>query len=606
MSHHQLLQAHHDGSRTYVSHQTPTLGDTVTVRLRVPKGVEVPSAHVRYVVDGEPNWVSASVTSVSDTDTWLAADIVAVNPVTTYRWLLAPFVWLNQNGLVDHDPTDAHDFRLVTYVAPPAWAGDTNFYQVYPDRFDRGPDAADRLMPEWADVSTWADETEREWPAAMTQMYGGDFAGIAQHTDHFRSLGIGCIWTTPFFPAQSNHRYDAATFDHVDPLLGGDEAFIGLIEALHGEGIRLIGDLTTNHTGIWHQWFRNAQADVASTEAGFYTFFNHPNEYQDWLGAKTLAKLNHESVDLANYMYVGPDSVVGRFLKAPFHLDGWRIDVANMTGRQGAVDELHRVARQLRETMHAINPEAFVLAEHCHDASGDLDGDGWYATMNYAGFTNPVWSWLGNSELEFFGMPIPMPVQSGHYVAATMTAHAAAKSWRTRRHDLSLLTSHDTRRFRTIVGGDRQRHEVGVGMMIGMPGLPIIFQGDEFGMEADHMHTVRSPVRWDAPDTWDQPTFDFYRSLFALRSAHSALRHGGFRWASVGTDHLCWLREDIDETILCLAVRRATDPIVLPAGALGRDWRCVYGTADLNVDGGDTLTLSTADASFTAWTTTLA
>ncbi len=600
MKHNRLLAAHHDGSRLYVSTQEPTLGEVVTVRLRLPKGSAVSSAHIRYVVDAEPAWKTATVERVTETDTWMSAEIVATNPITTYRWLLEPFQWLNQTGLVDYDPSDAHDFRLVTHLPPPQWAGDTNFYQVYPDRFDRGPEAPDRAIPEWADFSEWGDETEPTWPAAMTQMYGGDFDGIAQHTDHFRSLGIGCIWTTPFFPAQSNHRYDAATFDHADPLLGGDAGLVRLIEALHSEGIRLIGDLTTNHTGIWHQWFRRAQADESSTEASFYTFFKHPDDYQDWLGAKTLAKLNHESADLADYMYVGPHSVVGRFLRAPFHLDGWRIDVANMTGRQGAVDELHRVARQLRQTMHAINPDAFVLAEHCHDASGDLDGDGWYATMNYAGFTNPVWSWLGAEDLLFFGMPIAMPIHSGHYVAATINHHAAAKSWRTRRHDLSLLTSHDTKRFRTVVGGDRDRHEVGVGMMVAMPGIPIVFQGDEFGMMADHMHTVRSPIRWDTPASWDVATLEFHRQLFALRTHHAALRHGGFRWASIGDHHLCWLREDVDETVLCLATRRTIDPVLLPAPPIGTIWRRVHGHGELSVVA-DRLELTTVGASFSAW-----
>ncbi len=595
-----LLAPHHDGSELYVSNQNPSLGESVRVRLRVPVGISVSSAHVRYVVDGEPRWSSAKVETTTPTDEWWSADVEVANPVTNYRWLIEPFHWLNQDGLVDCDPTDAHDFKLVSYLPPPDWAGDTNFYQVYPDRFDRGAAASERVMPDWADESKWDEPSEPEWPAAMTQMYGGDFDGIALHTDHFKSLGIGCIWTTPFFPAKSNHRYDAATFDSVDPMLGGDEGLIRLVDTLHAEGIRLIGDLTTNHTGIWHQWFHRAQADATSPEAAFYTFFNHPDEYQDWLGAKSLAKLNYTSDELAKYMYVGPDSVVGRFLRAPFHLDGWRIDVANMTGRQGAVDELHRVARQLRETMHEINPDAFVLAEHCHDATGDLAGDGWYATMNYAGFTNPVWAWLGSEPLKFFGMPVAMPVHSGHYVAATMSTHAAAKSWRTRRHDLSLLTSHDTRRFRTVVGGRRELHEVGVGLMVAMPGIPIVFQGDEFGMTADHMHTVRSPIRWDAPETWDLATLEFYRELFRLRAEHRALRHGGFRWASVGHDHLSWLRETHNERLLCLATRVATDDVELPAQALGDGWEPVYGDTSL-VAAGNFFRTRAAGPSFTVW-----
>ena len=76
------------------------------------------------------------------------------------------------------------------------------------------------------------------------------------------SLGAGGLYLTPFFPAPSIHRYDADTFDHVDPLLGGDDALISLVKACHNRGIRVIGDLTINHAGAGHEWFRAAQADA--------------------------------------------------------------------------------------------------------------------------------------------------------------------------------------------------------------------------------------------------------------------------------------------------------------------------------------------------------
>ena len=72
------------------------------------------------------------------------------------------------------------------------------------------------------------------------------------------------------FPGRSNHRYDASTFDVVDPLLGGDEALASLSRAVHARGMRILGDLTTNHTGAGHEWFARAQADRSSEEASFY------------------------------------------------------------------------------------------------------------------------------------------------------------------------------------------------------------------------------------------------------------------------------------------------------------------------------------------------
>ena len=64
------------------------------------------------------------------------------------------------------------------------------------------------------------------------------------------------------------------------------------------------------------------------------------------MGHGTLPKLNHADPSLRSAMVEGPDSVVARWLRPPFDVDGWRIDVANMTGRLGAVDVNHEVARR--------------------------------------------------------------------------------------------------------------------------------------------------------------------------------------------------------------------------------------------------------------------
>ena len=92
-------------------------------------------------------------------------------------------------------------------------------------------------------------------PETPRQFYGGDLDGIAEHLDHIADLGANTVYLTPIFPARSNHRYDAASFDEVDPLLGGDAALDRLAGAVHERGMRLLGDITTNHTGDAHPWF---------------------------------------------------------------------------------------------------------------------------------------------------------------------------------------------------------------------------------------------------------------------------------------------------------------------------------------------------------------
>ena len=105
--------------------------------------------------------------------------------------------------------------------------------------------------------------------------------------------------------------------------------------------MRVVGDLTTNHSGSHHEWF--AAADHAAPEASFYYFNAHPDDYVGWFGLRSLPKFDLRSDGLRRRLVAGDDSIVRRWLDAG--LDGWRIDVANMTGRHGTIDVNHEVGQ---------------------------------------------------------------------------------------------------------------------------------------------------------------------------------------------------------------------------------------------------------------------
>jgi alpha-glucosidase len=138
--------------------------------------------------------------------------------------------------------------------------------------------------------------------------------GVTAHLDHIASLGVGTIYLTPFFPAESNHRYNASTFSQVDPLFGGDEALARFAAAAHARDMRLMGDLAINHRGDTHEWFQAALADPNAPEAGFFFFTDHPRRYDAWRGMKEMPIFDHRSVELRRRLCDGPDSVVARWL----------------------------------------------------------------------------------------------------------------------------------------------------------------------------------------------------------------------------------------------------------------------------------------------------
>jgi alpha-glucosidase len=580
-----LDRPHHDGSDAYVLERPEELGGTATVRLRVPRQLRVDHVVLRPVRDGEPRAVRAEVDEQTETETWYRASFPVDNPSTRYRWLLAGgsvgYVWLTGRGLVSHDVPDADDFVLTTDRGGPDWHLGSVVYEIFPDRF--ASSGAGAGTPAWAVRRAWNDPPTGRGPATPFELYGGDLGGIESKLDHVESLGADLLYLTPFFPAGSTHRYDATSFEHVDALLGGDEALRSLVRAVHARGMRIVGDLTLNHSGVGHDWF--------TSERDFYFFDDElKGGYASWLGVGSLPKLNWSSAGLRERMRTVAERWLGE------GLDGWRIDVANMTGRHRANDLAGEAAREIRAV---LRPEHLLVAEHGHDFRDDLAGGGWHGTMNYAGFLRPAWAWLRRADLpeelrrSFWGTPVGLPRLDGHAVASTMQAFRAGVPWQSVLHSWNLLDSHDTARFRTV-SGSRELHEVGVGLQMTLPGVPMIFAGDEIGLEGEWGEDARRTMPWDRPETWDAGLLATYGRLIALRRSSRALQCGGLRPAHVSADAIAYVREHRGERLLCLAARADHEPVRLPLETLGcraldpivgGEASCAAGTATLPADG---------------------
>jgi len=490
---------------------------------------------------------------------------------------------------------------------------DAIVYQVFPDRFAK---AVDRPAPEWAIPAEWDDPVDLGEGTTSRQLYGGDLDGVIEHLDHLQSLGVNVLYLTPFFPSRSNHRYDASSFERVDPVLGGDEALARLIDAAHALGMKVLGDLTTNHTGDSHEWFQKAQADPESDERGFY--FWEDGGYVSWLGVKSLPKLNYDSQLLRQRLFEDRDGVVRKWISGSQGLDGWRVDVANMTGRYKGRDLNHEVARQMRQAMHDSRADLLLVGEHCHDFTLDARGDGWNGVMNYAGFTRPVWTWLRDRGYAptFLGSPLMVPRLGGSSVMETMREFAAIAPWRSIRHSFNLVGSHDTTRIRTLVGEDSRQVDVAAGLLFTMPGIPMMTYGDEIGMRGDSGEDGRCPMPWDAAQSdaepldaehskgrhWDTRILEVYRGLIAARKASHALRHGGLRWVHADDDTLVFLRESSTQAALVHCARAAHDPIQLSTRHLNGVGEAVTAYGRDLIHGGDSVSLVADTPGVNVWT----
>lgn len=578
---------HHDGSGRYVQGSskdgTLRLGDEVTIRLRAARDAPIERVFLRICPDGEQQFIEMQPALEGPACRWWQARSKVTMPLVNYRFLIFTkegVWWYNSTGLHRHTPTDAEDFRLLADYPAPVWVRESVFYQIFPDRFANGDPRNDVRDGEfnYLDVPArkrrWGEPPTPSGPEALVEFYGGDLAGIEQHLDYLTDLGVDALYLNPIFTAPSNHRYDVTDYNNVDPHLGGNAALTSLRRATTERGLRLILDIVPNHCGINHPWFQAALAEPHAPTAEYFTFYRHPHHYACWMGVRSLPKLNYRSAALREAIYAGPDAVFRRWLRPPYSIDGWRIDVANMLARQGADQLGLEVARAIRRAVKEEKPTAYLVGENFFDASAQLQGDCWDAVMNYAGFTMPLWYWLSHFELRQHGQParlssgLPLSTEA---LVETWQAYRAAIPWVIARQQFNLLGSHDTPRILAIVGGDRARNRLAVGLLMTYVGVPCVYYGDEVGLGNGQDTTARGCMAWDR-SLWDEELRACYQEFIKLRRTSPALIDGGFQVLLIEGDTLAYLRDTEEEQLIIVGHRgpgiRPADPLPVAHGAI--------------------------------------
>ncbi len=568
---------HHDSAALYVSRPLPRLGETVQVSLRTPVDSPITAVGIRTVPDGEPRFVPMQRERQDSLSVWWVGEFQVSMPHFNYRFrLTTPDGTYNYNqlGVYRADLPDHYDFRLLADFTAPAWVRDAVFYQIFPDRFYNGDPSNDIPPGAWTIGSHTTQR--RAWGAPVLHyreggnldFYGGDLPGIIEKLPYLHDLGVTALYLNPIFAARTNHRYDITDFEQIDPYLGGNAALAKLREALDSYGMKVILDVTLNHVGWFHRWFTAAQADPRAETAEYFTFYEHPHNYESWLGHPSLPKLNYRSQKLRDRAYRQPDSVLRRWLRPPYRIDGWRLDVFNMQGRQGAQQLGAEINREMRAAVKADNPNVYLMGEHFFDATPNLQGDQVDAVMNYQGFTFPVWRWLGNMmhDAHIPGkdlVPIPAEVmveQWAHHRAAIPYAIALMQ--------YNLLCSHDTVRFLSLVDGSIPKMKVGAALLLTYPGVPSLYYGDEIGLAGERDPDNRRCMPWDE-NQWDQGLRAHYQRLIQLRRAAPALREGGFQVLHAAGDVVCYQRMTNDQRVVVIAWRAALPQTAIPVAAGG-------------------------------------
>ncbi|MDQ8582432.1 maltodextrin glucosidase [Klebsiella sp. CN_Kp091] len=501
-------------------------------------------------------------------------------------------LWFTPQGFQRFPPARLEQFAVDVPDSCPQWVADQVFYQIFPDRFARseareaGQDQVYYHHAAGQNIVLKAWDEPLTGEAGGSTFYGGDLDGISEKLPYLKQLGVTALYLNPVFVAPSVHKYDTADYRRVDPQFGGDAALLRLRHNTQREGMRLILDGVFNHTGDSHPWFdRHQQASNGAChqpDSPWREWFNFSQEgvAHNWLGYASLPKLDYRSSSLVNEIYAGEDSVVRHWLKAPWSMDGWRLDVVHMLGEDGGARNNLRHIAGITQAAKREQPEAFVFGEHFGDARQWLQADAEDAAMNYRGFTFPLWGFLANTDISYDPQHI-----DAQTCMAWMDNYRAGLSHQQQLRMFNQLDSHDTARFKSLLGKDVARLPLAVVWLFCWPGVPCIYYGDEVGVDGNNDPFCRKPFPWD-PSLQDETLLALYKRMTTLRKGYQALRYGGCQVIYAEDNVVVFVRVYKQQRVLVAINRGHACEVVIDVSPLleGKTWQRKEGAGDMHDD----------------------
>lgn len=456
----------------------------------------------------------------------------------------------------------------------PQWVREAVFYQIFPERFRNGdpsndPDLQSLLgshphdieapwqvhpwTSDWYQFQPWEEANGRGFGFnAQRRRYGGDIQGIIDQLDYLQNLGINALYLNPVFESPSLHKYDAATYIHIDDNFGpnpvldrqrvaaeipdnpvtwkwtsADSLFLKLLSEAHQRGIKIVIDGVFNHVGIRHWAFLDLKQNGPSSR--FKEWFtvkawddlNTPTDeftYVGWMNVKELPELKEDEHGLIPPIKKHVFDIVERWMdpngdgNPEDGIDGWRLDVAEMVH--------HNFWKEFRQKVKSINSQAYITGELFWDdwqASKLMDPTPWLQGDEFDGTMNYRWSAL----LTNFFIDQQNKISASEFIGRLHDLDQGYPPY-TKFVLMNLMDSHDTDRLSSnIVNPDLfydkmvtlhdnpyydvrkpRSEEWQILKLIALfqmtyPGAPMIYYGTESGMWGADDPDERKPMVWD-------------------------------------------------------------------------------------------------------------
>lgn len=490
----------------------------VRVLAALRKEANASSPRVSWSEDGGATWSTAPLEHAFDEDEHHF--FTATLPASAPRIQLA----LEASGA---SRFDAAWSRPPAGDRAPWWWKEAAVYTIFVDRFRAAGN----------DAGEWERDPGRELAA------GGHLDGIRRSLGELADLGVDTLYLTPVHTGASVHRYDLVDPLVVDPALGGEAAYDGLVHDAAMRGMRIVQDVSFAHAGRGFPAYEDVIAH--GTRARFAAWFVWRDGALVHYGKRTDAPLlDLENGEVQDLVLAAVAYWARRGAK------GLRLDMT----AEVPLDLGRRIRRRFRELV----PDGVVLGELV---------------------PQHAWRWRAagvvDATTDFAFHEILTDLVTRHDARADEAFAALAKTDLLRGGDATstsvrFLSTHDHPRLATLATarGTTARLPLAYTLLVTMPGVPMLLYGEEIGLRSEggerdleDVWPDRAPMPWTAARR-DARLHALVRALLRARRASPALLRGSLRVLHADATTVVFRRE-ADGDVVDVAIAFGAETIAI-------------------------------------------
>ena len=404
------------------------------------------------------------------------------------------------------------------------WAYEGIFYQIYPIGFCGAPTANDgKTVSRILKLKDWSSYLE--------------------------SLGISSILLKPIFESD-NHGYDTRDYKKIDCRLGTNEDFAEVCKDLHAHNVKIVLDGVFNHVGRGFWAFKDVQEkkwdspykDWFCINFDGNSCYNDGFWYEGWEGHFELVKLNLANSAVVDYLL---ECVKGWIDE--FDIDGLRLDVAYCLDRN--------FMKRLRSFCQELKPDFALIGEVLFgDYNQIVNDEMLHSCTNYECYKGIYSSFNSMNMFE---------------IAHSLNRQYGPEQWCIYRgkHLMSFVDNHDVTRIASILT-NKNHLPLTYGLLLGMPGVPCIYYGSEWGEEGVKAPNNDYALRPCFEEPKPNELTEEIKKMIHVRTGSNALCHGSYRNVVLTNHQLIFERRTDDERML-VAINASDAPFTAHNGELG-------------------------------------